>query len=40
MDVQRFEQSIAQLEKSGDLTVAQKSVIDQLKQYVVDIKPA
>ena len=38
MDFTRFEQTISQLEKSQDLTAAQKAVIGQLKQYVAGIK--
>ncbi|WP_455210941.1 exodeoxyribonuclease I [Kaarinaea lacus] len=37
MDLTRFEQTISQLEKSQELTSAQKEVVGQLKQYVAAI---
>jgi exodeoxyribonuclease-1 len=39
MDLTRFAETLAQLEKSQDLTVTQKTVIGQLKQYVAQITP-
>jgi hypothetical protein len=40
MDLDRFEEVVAKLEKSQDLTETQKTVIGHLKQYVADISPA
>lgn len=39
MDLKRFKESLTQLERSSDLTETQKPVIQQLIQYVAEIKP-
>ena len=40
MDLKRFEDTVSEINRSQDLTEAQKSVIGQLTQYVAEIKPS